>query len=126
MHKGQELVMLKIKDYPPDAEFADVMPRHWQVGSLGFMSWLGTLNYLDIVCESGVYIFETYRELRAGLPDLTTLAGLYNMLQLLTAVRCHHSHCIFMSLCHASLVITEGICCLSKSAACLSNTSLQH
>lgn len=28
---SEELVMLKVKDYPPDAEFADVMPRHWQV-----------------------------------------------------------------------------------------------
>ena len=26
-------VMLKVKDYPPDAEFADVMPRHWQVSA---------------------------------------------------------------------------------------------
>lgn len=87
VQKGLELVMLKIKDYPPDAEFADVMPRHWQVGSFSFMSWLGTLKYFDIVCESGVYIFGSYRELRAGLLDLTTLAGLYNMSQLLTAVR---------------------------------------
>ena len=31
---GVEKVMLKVKDYPPDAEFADVMPRHWQVSAL--------------------------------------------------------------------------------------------
>ena len=97
MHKGLELVMLKIKDYPPDAEFADVMPRHWQVGSLGSMSWLGTLKCPDIACKVASISFnESYRELRAGLPDLTTLAGLHNVSQLLTAVRCHHSHCVIL------------------------------
>ena len=24
-------LMLKVKDYPPEAAFADEMPRHWQV-----------------------------------------------------------------------------------------------
>lgn len=26
-----EPLMLKVKDYPPEAAFADNMPRHWQV-----------------------------------------------------------------------------------------------
>lgn len=28
---SSERLMLKVKDYPPDAAFAEQMPRHWQV-----------------------------------------------------------------------------------------------
>lgn len=28
---SHEPLMLKVKDYPPEAAFADEMPRHWQV-----------------------------------------------------------------------------------------------
>lgn len=28
---SEDLVMLKVKDYPPNAAFAEEMPRHWQV-----------------------------------------------------------------------------------------------
>jgi len=28
---SSEPLMLKVKDYPPDAAFAEQMPRHWQV-----------------------------------------------------------------------------------------------
>ena len=30
---SSEPLMLKVKDYPPDAAFAEQMPRHWQVSS---------------------------------------------------------------------------------------------
>ena len=36
-HGGDELpglrqkAMLKVKDFPPSANFAEVLPRHWQV-----------------------------------------------------------------------------------------------
>ena len=31
---SQEPLMLKVKDYPPEAAFAEEMPRHWQVTDL--------------------------------------------------------------------------------------------
>ena len=34
MGGSSEPVMLKVKDYPPDAAFAEEMPRHWQVRTI--------------------------------------------------------------------------------------------
>ena len=41
---NQDPLMLKVKDYPPDAAFAEQMPRHWQVLhyllAIGRHAWL--------------------------------------------------------------------------------------
>ena len=31
---SEEPLMLKVKDYPPEAAFAEEMPRHWQASAL--------------------------------------------------------------------------------------------
>ena len=47
---GQPL-MLKVKDYPPEAAFAEEMPRHWQVS-------LHTDHWRDIFLFSACYLIK--------------------------------------------------------------------
>ena len=37
---SDDIAMLKVKDYPPNAAFAEEMPRHWQVSHHLHSGWI--------------------------------------------------------------------------------------